>query len=43
MHYAIWALAYLAVSFVTSIGVGKVLAHASAAQTVPVAVRARGG
>ena len=42
MQYAIWALAYLAVSFVTSIGVGTVIARASAAPTVPVLVRSRG-
>ena len=42
MQYAIWTLAYLAVSFVTSIGVGKVLAQASASQTVPLAVRGQG-
>ena len=29
MHYAIWGLAYLAVSFVSSIGVGRLLARAS--------------
>jgi hypothetical protein len=43
MHYALWGLAYLAVSFVTSVGVGNLLARNSAAlpEMVPVPVRPR--